>query len=145
MKFFQSIRKVFASVGIYKPQPLQKNPISVRSALRLLCLALFSSLTFAFFVYEAKTLLEFAESFYIFATSTFLFSILSTYILKTPKIFELLDSMEIEIEERKMIETKLKFSTECFKWFYRRNEGESGVKEILWQNQCKDREMDYSI
>lgn len=77
--------------------------MSLRTILCLACLALFAVLTVAFFALEAKTLMEFADSFYIFATSVFLFNVYLTLSLKSEKIFAMMSSCETEIERRKIM------------------------------------------
>lgn len=77
--------------------------MSLRTILCLACLALFAILTLAFFALEANTLMEFADSFYIFDTSVFLFSVYLTFSLKSEKIFAMISSCETEIERRKLV------------------------------------------
>lgn len=138
MKYFQSIRKVLEGLGIYQPEPLQNHTPSLRTVLRLSCLTLFSILTFGFFISEAKTLLEFADCFYIFTTSIFLFSVILTLTMKSPKIFELMNNFEIEIERRKLMICIQNILLHSRKFLFR-NEREFHIEAVIRKNTDKNR------
>lgn len=103
MKFFQSLEKLLENMGVCQPQPFKEHSVSLQSFLRLACTGMFSALCLVSFAIESEKLQEYAEAFYVFSTSAFIFSIILTFVTEAPKIFELLKGCENFIEKRKTI------------------------------------------
>lgn len=106
MKLFHFVRKYYQSVGIY---PTDLNPnggFNMRNfRLLLMMSALFAS-TISSFVFQSTTIMEYAESFYIF--STVLASVINFWatIWKAEKIFTFIDELEEFMQKSKFDRTE---------------------------------------
>lgn len=59
MKFFESVRKFFQTIGIYPPNPNQINPFNWKIVSIFWYIALVSTSTLSFFLFEAKSLQDY--------------------------------------------------------------------------------------
>ena len=106
MRLFQSNRKYLAVIGIEPLQPFEKNQkmiVLVRRLLFFIGFIVCAILSSVFLGYEAKTLSEYADSFY-FSISMISLSIgLAIMIWKVDILFKLIGDFEKLIEQRKII------------------------------------------
>lgn len=99
MRFFQVIRNSLATMGVYEHQ---KNAMSLRTIVHLGHLATCAFCALVYFLLLADNISDFAQSFYLFATCTFIVGVLSTFALKGKKISHLFEGFEAELERRKI-------------------------------------------
>lgn len=96
MKYFESMRTPFQNLNI---QPGTQR-ITLKNLFFLaICITTFSW-SVIFLLVEAKTIEEFAESFYVFAIGLFIFTILIILIWKKEIIFEIMDDFERTVQKR---------------------------------------------
>lgn len=94
MQIFQSIQKHFATLGIAKSQITQKYLLNVKNVLGWFMLWQYTCSTSAFFLFEAITFREYAESYYISST-VFGATLNCTYVvLKVAEVFDLILHLE---------------------------------------------------
>lgn len=101
MKIFQTLAKLFENVGISVRQAFGENLLNKKNVIVFCLLIVFSTLTTAFFLFEAKTFREYAESFYISVSMIMISVCFALFIWKTVKIFELIVTIETIIQHRK--------------------------------------------
>lgn len=100
MKIFQLLKKPFGVLGIHPPKSFDENPITLRRLITLFILIQFSIASIVFFLFEATTFIEYADSFYISATAMLKVCVFSAILWKLIKIFELIENFEEIIQNR---------------------------------------------
>lgn len=105
MKYFNSIKRTFENIGIYRNQAFENQSINWKSATILLILA--QNIVFAaiFLLFEAKTFGEYSESFYYIVTLIINFLIIGEFVRKTWKTNELITNFENTIQKRNYFST----------------------------------------
>lgn len=98
MKILTPIRKLFDDLGVYPDRKF-----TWKSLFFFVATASYSCLSAVYLLFSANTLKDYADAFYGWATPLFIFSINAIYAWKRADIFELIDSTESFIEERKLI------------------------------------------
>lgn len=148
MKFFQSLQNLLENMGVCQPQPFKEHSVSLQSFLRLACTGMFSTLCLVSFAIESEKLQEYAEAFYVFSTSTFIFSIILTFVTEAPKIFELMNGCENFIEKRKIIvhslEKLISLRNHCNDLYCRKRK-RFNFERIFRENQIKERNLDQTV
>lgn len=105
MQLFRLNQKYLAIMGIEAFQPFSENQpliVFVRRLLVLISLTICVILSSVFLAYEAKTLNEYADSFYGFATTTAIFFLFTIFLWKMDSLFKLIVDFEKLIEQRKI-------------------------------------------
>lgn len=106
MKICQLLRKHWVDLGVEPFQSLQKDHSMIMFCRRLwafIFLITFLTLSTAFLLYESKAPGEYVDSFYASATLILILTILTITLWKMEKLFELIESVENLIEQRKML------------------------------------------
>lgn len=106
MKIFETVIIIFQSRGVIWPQKYQKNPFNVKNLLILFILVVYSILTLLYFLLEARTFTEYANSFFTTLTTFFCSMIFAIVISKTPRIFKLIDNLKAIVHKRKLTSFK---------------------------------------
>lgn len=101
MKIFEAIVLNFKINGIYWPQKYKKHPFNLKNLTILFISGLYALLAVLFLLIDAKTFTEYADSFYLIATTIFCPVIFNAIVLKTPEVFDLINSFEEIIQKRK--------------------------------------------
>lgn len=101
MDIFQFIQKPFGILGIHRSQPNQKNSRNSRKTLTYLILVHFSIMPIVFFLVQAKTFREYADSFYISATASLKVCTFTVSLWKISTIFKFIDNVNSAIQKRK--------------------------------------------
>lgn len=101
MKIFQSIRHHFEFVGISQAQSLRKHPFNLRNLAILLIYLQFLITSTAYVLFEAKTIREFADSFYAASTTAGVSNVFTWNMVNMANIFQLIDNSAMIIEKRK--------------------------------------------
>ncbi|XP_055306350.1 odorant receptor 94a-like [Sitodiplosis mosellana] len=99
MKIFDLIRHHFEFVGISTTQTT-KHPFNVRNVAILVTFAQFFISSMAFLLFEAKTIREFADSFYAAATTFGVSNVFIPNIFNMANIFQLIDDSDAIIQKR---------------------------------------------
>lgn len=102
MKLFQAIRDNLATFGIYQLEPSEKNPFNRRNLAVLLAFALSTLSAIAFFLFDADSFRESADSFFVWITVLLTFIGTLIVILKTDDVFQFIANMEKIIGNRKL-------------------------------------------
>lgn len=100
MKIFQTFIINLRTAGIYWPQKYQTHPFNGKNIAILFNLGLFIVLAMVFILLEAETFSEYADSFYLIATTIFCEVMFVVTIWKTPKFFQLINDFETLIQKR---------------------------------------------
>lgn len=103
-------RMYLAVMGVQSLQPFQKNQpmlVIIKRLLAFLSLIIFIIFAFIFLGYEARTLNEYADSFYWFAAKTMVFCVSAIILWKMNNLFKLFGAFEKTIEQSKLGFSKL--------------------------------------
>lgn len=103
MKVFALLQISFETSGIYSPSSNQAHSFNWHHLFYFSILAASVFTSAAFFALDAKTIGEYADSFYATETSLVLFIIYAEIVRNTANIFKLIDKYEIAIESRELI------------------------------------------
>lgn len=103
MKYFQYMRKPFNTLNIYSNTLGQVHGLDMKNYFFLIVSGLGSTSTVIFMVFQAETVNEFAEAFYAFSITLFVFFIFVNFFAKKKDIFNLMDEYESTVQQRKMI------------------------------------------
>lgn len=101
MKLFEMHEKYFAIVGIDSYQATRKIPINGKNSATLLILISALMSTNAFIWFEADTFPEYAESFYVAATSIICFGNFVILFTRMSKFFEFIENLEHLVQTSK--------------------------------------------
>lgn len=104
MKLFQYIRDCYQTVGVYPMQSNRNSVFNSKNVFVLMCaLEMFTS-SLAYFLFEAKSIGEFADSFFMVLSSCVCAVYFSISIFKIAHILELIGGFE-QFIEKSMFET----------------------------------------
>lgn len=106
IKLFQSAQKYIRRLGIYPSQPNQSYSFNLKNAFSLSLLILMFIFRIAYFLYEAQTIAEHAQIFYLSVTEMALIVDFVTMCWKIGDILQLIEKFEQFIQKSKL----LKFS-----------------------------------
>lgn len=106
MKIFISIQKYFESLGVTNTQLLEKSVLNSMNSLGLFNIWLFSILTGSFLLFKAETFGDFADTYYVFSTVLGAAINYTYVVIEMPKLFKLIQNMEILIGKRKFETTQ---------------------------------------
>lgn len=112
MNFFQTIKQVLDHMGLNRSQSIEKfQNINAKILFALFFVCLFTSVLFLlasvlFFLLEAKTFREYADSFYMSTTLLSGFPNIVMIILRVEKLFKMFNTFETAILKRKSISRK---------------------------------------
>lgn len=101
MKIFKLIRKFFDKLAIYPS--VDKYSLNWKNAVILSLIGQYVATTAAYFLFEAKTFAEYAESLYIVITLLNAFLMFVDMVRNATKIFELIGDFECTIEKSELI------------------------------------------
>lgn len=107
VKLFQAAQQYMQITGIYPPQPGQIHSINTKTICFLFCLVNVFGIVASFFVFKAKTSVEFSISFYCSVTLLTIIGLQTISICQSSSNFEMLKSMEEFIETSKSIQLNL--------------------------------------
>lgn len=138
MKLFQLIEKALGILGIFPPKQPEENPITWRRLTTLFILVQFSISSIVFFLFEAATFREYADSFYISATAMLKVCTYIVALYKSKKMFGLIQKLEFVIHTRELQFFPLK------NWFSNYDDifsrlWESNFTGSLWCHEPKNR------
>lgn len=102
MKIFESLRQYYEFVGISSTQT-RKHPFNIRNVAILAIFAQFGMTTMAYLLFEAKTIREFADSFYAASTTAGVSNVFTWNIYNMANIYQLIDNCDAIVQERKQI------------------------------------------
>lgn len=97
----EALRPPLACMGIYPPDPVGNQPVSLRSYIVMFGMGIYIVLSAAFFVFEPLTFQSFADCFWITTTTIIMFFVSATLIVKRKKLFDIIDNFEDIIEQCK--------------------------------------------
>lgn len=100
MKYFQDMRKPFDILNIYPNTLGQVHGLNMKNYFFLIVSGSSFTWSVIFMVFQAKTVTEFAESFYVFSIGLFVFVIFAIFFAKKKDIFNLIDEYEWTIQKR---------------------------------------------
>lgn len=100
MKYFQEMRKPFDILNIYPNTLGQVHGLNMKNYFFLIVSGSSFTWSVIFMVFQAKTVTEFAESFYVFSIGLFVFVIFAIFFAKKKDIFNLIDEYEWTIQKR---------------------------------------------
>lgn len=101
IQLFQSIQSYFRIFGFSKSQSDTTCSLNWRTLLAFFCYIQHFIAVFAFFVFEANTVLEYGTSFYGFITMIYTIFYILILTKRTPQIFQLIENFQEFIEKRK--------------------------------------------
>lgn len=101
MKIFQYVQKLYGVLGIHQPNANKNNTWNRRKVLTYFMLVQLTGTSIIFFLFEAKTFKEYADSFYISATASLKVCTYTVSLWKMPKVFKLIDNFQNFIQKRK--------------------------------------------
>lgn len=101
MKIFQYVQKLYGVLGIHRSNSNKNNTWNRRKVLTYFMLVQFTGTSIIFFLFQAKTFKEYADSFYISATASLKVCTYTVSLWKMPKVFKLIDNFENFIQKRK--------------------------------------------
>lgn len=101
VKIFQTAQNYMKIIGIYPPRPGQSHTFNTKNICYLVCLVNVFILVTLFFLFQAKSAVEFSISFYCSITSLTVFSLSTINIYKTANIFKVVEAIEKFIEKSK--------------------------------------------
>lgn len=101
VKLFQAAQQYMRVTGIYPPQPGQSHSFNAKSICFLFCLIIIFALVASFFLFQAKTSVEYSISFYSSVTLLTAIALLVIHVCKASRSFKKLKSMEKFIEKSK--------------------------------------------
>lgn len=94
MKIFVTLLESFDIAGIRSLLPNQEHSLNLRNFVYFFNLLQGSTLSALYFLLEADTMSEYADSFYVVATSLLLFVIYTTLVRNTVNIYSLIGAFE---------------------------------------------------
>lgn len=101
IKLFQNLEIVFQHMGILPSgQNYEQNGLWKRTYF-ILSIALYICASVSYFAFEAETIGEYTESFYMYSAEMMSMFFLLTYIRKLPEILELIDEFEAFFQKSK--------------------------------------------
>lgn len=109
VKLFQAAQQYMRITGIYPPQPGQIHSFNAKNVGFLFCLFVIFVLVSSFFLFQAKSAVEFSISFYSSVTLLTTIALLILHICKAPRSFEMLHSMKEFIEKSEWISARFTF------------------------------------
>lgn len=102
LKLFQTARRLLQNIGIYpQSQSKQINPFNSKNLAFVFCLIIGFFGVFGYFIFQAKTKIEFNISFYAICTMLTVIAVLIINILKAANIFSLMGKADEFIERSK--------------------------------------------
>lgn len=87
-------------MGISEPQLFQNHPFNANNLLTIFFLGIYFICALIHLLFFAKTFNEYTESFYTVATTLMCFINLTSLVLKTAQVFDLIKKFEALIEKR---------------------------------------------
>lgn len=100
IKLFRLLQKPFGILGIFEPQQSQRHPFNWQNFVSLIFLGLYSASCGVFFLVEATTFRQYADSFYTSFSVGIPFFTCSTTISYVAQIYELIHGFEALIQKR---------------------------------------------
>lgn len=98
-----TFRRIYTPFGMLGIHSAQGHSIGAKSVMVLLLLGQYILSTAAYFLFEAKTIEEYSESFYILTTAALILFIVSVMIFKKVNIFQFIDDLREIIQKRKSL------------------------------------------
>lgn len=147
MKIFQFLENYLAILGIEPLQSFQKNHSTALLLKRLLVFILFITWLICiihFAVYEAKTIDEYADAFYITVCLITILSIFPIILWKMDNLFEFIKDLEDLIEQRKKTElqtTLIRIIIKLKKWYLFVRDGKPRFEVNFYQIEWKRRKV----
>lgn len=100
MKFLQATEKLMSNLGLNQPDISQKYLLNWRNMLVLFPVGQFSIFAAVYFLIDARSLIEYSESFYISITALLFSTMFSVFIWNTTKLFDLICGFECVTRKR---------------------------------------------
>ena len=116
MRIFQSIRKYLAILGIEPLQPFQKKRLMTKRLVVFIIFILFFTSSLVFIGYEASSLGEYADAFYMSATLDWMIFAFGILLWKMDDIFKLIGDFEKLIQQRKSIKNYIALIIFIYDW-----------------------------
>lgn len=102
MQIFTRIRSHFEFVGLKRSETDENKILNWRNMVVLYILFEYMVLAIKFLYTEAHTLMEYADSFQVSATSTVDFLIFGFMVMRIPELHDLMDDFQLIIQRRKL-------------------------------------------
>lgn len=102
IKLFQHLEIVYRALGIRTSEPELKNRISPKCYFWLISMAIYSTLSLAYFIFKAKYVAELGDTFYIASTSASGIFQIITHIREVLKLRQLNEKFETFFQEGKL-------------------------------------------
>lgn len=109
IQLFQSVQRNFQTLGIHQFRPKETYSLNWRIPWVLFCYIQHFISVFAFFAFEANTVLDYGTSFYGFITMVYTVYYILILIKRTPQIFQLIENFQEFIDQRKCCTQSVKF------------------------------------
>lgn len=100
MIFFQLIRKILRILGIKKSNFSDKNMWNWRKLFGLFLIGFFDIFAWAFFLIDANTFTEYADSFYTSSNFLFAFFLYASFSYNAEKMFNLISDFDNAAKKR---------------------------------------------
>lgn len=101
IRLFRTLLEYNRTMGIYSHQSNQKWPLNSMNWIFVIAFAKLFITTLAFFLFKAKSAVEYSWSFYIFTTETTTISYYLVQIFQITNTMALIEKFEIFIQESK--------------------------------------------
>lgn len=118
IQLFRSVRRYFQLLGIDQSQPSETFSINWRIVFTIFWCAQHSITIFAFFIIEAKTVIEYGISFYGFIIMAYCVYYFSILIWQRSRIFQLIENFQQFIEQSKCSKIEFGIRKEIFAKFF---------------------------
>lgn len=103
IKLFVRLEKVYQSMGIETAQPKFKDRISIKCYIFLMGLTIISNSSIIYLIFEAKSVAERGDAFYIGTSQYSNIFYIITYIRQAPEIHYLIGKFEIFFQESNLM------------------------------------------
>lgn len=101
IKLFKFIQKTYRDIGIYPPEPNQsRSPINSKNCFFLYCLAQFSLTSYAYFWFQANSMIEYGMVFYTCSTTILSIVVYLIQIWQMKKFLNFIENCERFVEKR---------------------------------------------
>lgn len=101
VKLFEPLEGVYQSLGIRTSEPKVLSRFSLKCWYFLSCMGIYTTSSFAFCMFEAKTVAEHCDTFYNASTDTMLVFQIIRYAIEGPELRKLLEKFEDHFEKSK--------------------------------------------
>lgn len=106
IQLFESIRIYFGVLGIFPPNANENSSLNWRNLLVIFSFIQNGISSLVFFMFEANSVLDYGITFYTYTSMMYCVWYFVAFIWRTPQIFQLIESCQQFIEQRKCLRIK---------------------------------------